>query len=475
MALSRVHVWASGETLTASDLNAEFNSILNNPATLISGVAPTQSNLQNQTVTYCTVTGTANVIGLTCSPAITAYAAGQRFVFIAGANNTGATTVEVSGLGAKNLRKGSNTADAFVGGELIASNLYDIEYDGTRFQLMSVRNTLSEFAGFKNACPNGDFDIWQRGAGGAASIAVASGTTAYTVDRWYIVTGTAQNHTISQQAGLTSQSRWSCRVQRDSGQTGAVGALAFGCPLDLDEVIALRGRRFTLSATISTGADWSPTSGQLTMGFNIGTGAAAAKRSSGGGFTADTQVAATNLTIAAGTAAARYSVTGSGTVSTSATQGEVYFVWTPVGTASTNDWFQVDEVQLEVGPAVTFFDRRPIAVQMTECQRHYQKSFPYATAPAQSGGVTGGTNVYLGTGQSGTNGTTIVLPVVMRTTPSVTTYNPSAGNANVRDTTNSADRTITVGTLSDHTIPFTFASGVAASTNVVHWAADAGI
>ena len=34
MALSRVKTWSSGETLTASDLNAEFNNILNNPVSL---------------------------------------------------------------------------------------------------------------------------------------------------------------------------------------------------------------------------------------------------------------------------------------------------------------------------------------------------------------------------------------------------------------------------------------------------------
>lgn len=36
MALSRVKTWISGEVLTASDLNSEFNNILNNPVSLIS-------------------------------------------------------------------------------------------------------------------------------------------------------------------------------------------------------------------------------------------------------------------------------------------------------------------------------------------------------------------------------------------------------------------------------------------------------
>ena len=36
MAISRVKVWISGDVLTASDLNSEFNNILNNPVSLIS-------------------------------------------------------------------------------------------------------------------------------------------------------------------------------------------------------------------------------------------------------------------------------------------------------------------------------------------------------------------------------------------------------------------------------------------------------
>lgn len=34
MAISRVKTWIAGEVLTAADLNAEFNNILNNPVDL---------------------------------------------------------------------------------------------------------------------------------------------------------------------------------------------------------------------------------------------------------------------------------------------------------------------------------------------------------------------------------------------------------------------------------------------------------
>ena len=42
MSLARVHTWADAEVLTASDLNAEFNNILNNPVSLLS---PLTANL----------------------------------------------------------------------------------------------------------------------------------------------------------------------------------------------------------------------------------------------------------------------------------------------------------------------------------------------------------------------------------------------------------------------------------------------
>lgn len=49
MALSRVKNWIAGEVLTASDLNTEFNNILNNPGSLIT---PIGFNLTFTDATY---------------------------------------------------------------------------------------------------------------------------------------------------------------------------------------------------------------------------------------------------------------------------------------------------------------------------------------------------------------------------------------------------------------------------------------
>ncbi len=86
--------------------------------------------------------GTANALTLTVSPAIPAYVAGQEFLFIASAPNTGATTVNVSALGTRNIiRPGSGSA-LYVG-DLISGILYHIVYDGTSFVLMNCVPSLN--------------------------------------------------------------------------------------------------------------------------------------------------------------------------------------------------------------------------------------------------------------------------------------------------------------------------------------------
>ena len=63
----------------------------------------------------------------------------------------------------------------------------------------------------------------------------------------------------------------------------------------------------------------------------------------------------------------------------------------------------------------------------------------------------------------------------MRGVPTITTYNPSAANANWRDTTNGADRTVTVSDQSESGLVLTGAAGAAAALNYIHWQAAADL
>lgn len=89
--------------------------------------------VQAQAWKWCgTAGGTADALTLSPSPAITAYAAGQSFRFIAGASpNTGAATVAVSGLSAKAIQ---NNGSALAAADIAAGKMYEIIYDGTQFQ-----------------------------------------------------------------------------------------------------------------------------------------------------------------------------------------------------------------------------------------------------------------------------------------------------------------------------------------------------
>lgn len=95
--------------------------------------------VQDDTFTWgATSAGTANAQTIGPTPAISAYAAGQRFRFIAGNSNSGATTLAVSGLAAKNIYKLSASGPvALTGNEIIATNIIEVQYDGTQFQLIS--------------------------------------------------------------------------------------------------------------------------------------------------------------------------------------------------------------------------------------------------------------------------------------------------------------------------------------------------
>lgn len=91
------------------------------------------------------ISGVDTITG-TLSPAITAYAAGQKFSFVSAGANTGAATININSLGAKSITKLGTTALA--AGDIPSGALVEIGYDGTRFQLGNiVANTVANLSG----------------------------------------------------------------------------------------------------------------------------------------------------------------------------------------------------------------------------------------------------------------------------------------------------------------------------------------
>ncbi len=339
---------------------------------------------------------------------------------------------------------------------------------------------LISLPGYRNILRrNGGLEIWQRGAGGAASIAVAASVTTgqYTADGWYLTTNANQASVVSQQAGLTNQSQWCAKVQRNSGQTGT-NTMLFAFPLDSDELYPALGQLIRLSFTAKAGANYSPTAGALALAVTVGTGAPAKSASfAGQSFVINTGV---TLTVTA----TRYTIAAAAIVPTTTRQMELYFspAWT--GTAGADDSFYIDDVQIEIladaGDVASPFERINFEETLLLCQRYYFKTFLYGTAPAQNAGVSTGGIAWYSVATAGVGSSFQArFPVVMRATPSVTLYNPAATNGEVRNRSQASDCSSSaaaeVTTVSFRFTATTPASTVATSLLEVHFTADSGI
>jgi hypothetical protein len=84
-------------------------------------------------------TGSADAYAIALTPAVTAYVAGQEFNFKAGATSTGASTLNVNGLGTKNIKKRNDQAIA--AGDIEEDAIIKVLYDGTSFQMISQVGT----------------------------------------------------------------------------------------------------------------------------------------------------------------------------------------------------------------------------------------------------------------------------------------------------------------------------------------------
>jgi hypothetical protein len=99
----------------------------------------------NDTTTFSnliTVAGTNTLTGL-ATPALTGYAAGAQYSFVAQNTNTSAVTIDIDTLGVKAITKNGTTP--LLAGDIIAGAITYIEYDGTQFQLLNVGKTTFNY------------------------------------------------------------------------------------------------------------------------------------------------------------------------------------------------------------------------------------------------------------------------------------------------------------------------------------------
>jgi hypothetical protein len=275
-----------------------------------------------------------------------------------------------------------------------------------------LTQTNVSFAG-KNKIINGAMQIWQRGT---SFVPTNSGAGAgYTADRWQSYRN-AIGSTISRQTTSDTTNipfiQYSLRVQRDSGNTSTAN-IAVGQSIESSNTFPIINKTVVLSFYARVGANFSAASSVIRTRLLSSANTDQNFLINGG-----TTVIDQNVTLT--TSWQRFSY--SGTVGSAAVSAGVIFDFTPVGTASTNDWFEVTGVQLEEGPTVTNFIPAGGGSQQTEltlCQRYFWRGF---VAAGGAWGGSGGTVPLVGW----------PYPVKMRTAPAWAWISGGvAGNGNI--------------------------------------------
>jgi hypothetical protein len=121
-------------------------------------------------------------------------------------------------------------------------------------------------------------------------------------------------------------------------------------------------------------------------------------------------------------------------------------------------------VQLEKNLAPTPFEHRFFNQELLLCQRYFQKTFDYTTAPATNAGVQGCLYVRSNSPTANTNfGTTWFFKVPMRSSPAVTCFNPLAANSKWRQIGSSSEYNSSIEDIDENKTLITHIGGIAPS------------
>jgi hypothetical protein len=270
----------------------------------------------------------------------------------------------------------------------------------------------------RNRIINGDMGIDQRNAG--ASVTLTAANFVYPVDRMFAFRASGTSGAITQRvsSGITGGA-YALRIQRNSGDT-STAALGWGQVIESYNCQNMAGNSVTLSFKARIGANFSGASNQITA--RIGTGTGTDQSAANFYNNAWTGQSNTSNSITLTTSWVSYSVTIS--AGSSVNQLGILFFYSPVGTASTNDWFEITDVQLEQNTSATPFERRLYNQELANCQRYYWHTYGIGVTPGTST-IDGARLINLSTTSSGSAAFTWTLPVAMRTAPTITAYSVS--------------------------------------------------
>lgn len=284
----------------------------------------------------------------------------------------------------------------------------DIPAIGTIDGLTSING--GQLAGNRNLILNGDFTLWQRGT--SQSALTAEGT--YLADRWTHSNYQTALHTRQAFAASGTHPANSQYVLRASGDsTSTASRIVTSQGVESVNCIPLRGKTITMSLYLRCAAATMTASGLGNLNILVG----------GTSATADAALASsaydaggsTNSAIAQGSLPTTWTkITATYTVPTNTNNLIVYVGFTHEVNAGTGDWYEISQVQVEIGSTATPFEQRGIGEELALCQRYYQ------IVPC---------NIYIGNGNGYYWSTAINFPTTMRSNPSVGTVSGGSTGA----------------------------------------------
>jgi hypothetical protein len=301
----------------------------------------------------------------------------------------------------------------------LATNAITDASGGNTATINSYTPTESNMAG-RNLIINGGLDVWQRGT----SVSASSSNITYTADRFAARPNSSTTTTVSRSTSAPEGFSYSALITRDSGQTGTL--TRFQTALETIDMACLRGRVVTLSFYAKADSGYTTASSSLPVVLYVGNGTERLRAIT----SYDNQTTPISDSVTLTTSWQRFTLTST-TLPSDLSQLTVAFEPAWSGTAPSNDGFYLTGVQLEVGSVATPFKHRSYGQELALCQRYYQKSYDYDTAP--------GTNTIVGsvTARADSNtamtnnplGTRFV--VTMRTVPTLVTYSRSGTSGKI--------------------------------------------
>jgi hypothetical protein len=305
-----------------------------------------------------------------------------------------------------------------------------------------------------NLLDNGDFSIDQRNEGASVTISSSGATSgAALVDRWF---GNRSGSNITAQRVTGERQPYALRITGASGNTAAIVRQR----IEGGRAQTYVGRVVTLSVQVK-----SPTITKCALRLSYATAL--------DNFAADTNIAVRQYVI--GTSLKKVSFTT--LIPSGGANGiEASIRFTDgIGAAAT---VTIEEFKLEESGIATDFVADLPEDNLFSCQRYYRKTFPVGTVPAQNAGVTGAlVEVQSIAGAVSQQFASLTLAPPMRAAATITLYNPSATNAQIRNTVAGADWSLSAaGSITANGFVITGTGpggGAAGDESEVHYTADA--